>query len=835
MISLAKRRKMIEKFIAQVRCPSRYIGNEINSVHKEHNGRLKIALVFPDLYEVGMSHLGFQIIYFMLNAYDDVVCERAFAPAPDMEELLIKNHVPWVSHESRTPIKEFDVVAFTLPSELNYTTVLHILKLSWIPLRSKDRDIRYPLILGGGACALNPEPVAEFFDALFLGEVEDSLSRIVQKLRLYRKTEKDGFLREFSRVPGIYVPKFFEPIYNPDGTLRQIKPLFEDYKKVERQVVKDFNNSYFPDRFIVPFTSTVHDRLTIEIARGCTQGCRFCHAGTIYRPTREKSVQRILEQTDKLLKNTGYEEVSLMSLSAGDYSNLEGLISSLVTRYESKKVAISLPSLRVGTISEQVLRQIKTIRKTGITIALEAGTERLRRVINKNITEEDARRMVETAFRLGWRSVKLYFMIGLPSETEEDISGIIKLARELHKIGDGDITISLAAFIPKPHTPFQWEKQIHYSKAEEILKGIKREIKGRGYKVKWQDPRLSYLEGLLSRGDRRLSVLLEKALEKGCKLDSWTEHFDFNKWELAFADAGVDPEFYLRERNPDEVLPWDHLDSLVTKRFLQEERDRAFKGEVTEDCFTGRCTQCGACDFKAVLPEHAGAFKEISKPRVYVRSESKYRLRITKAGMMKYLSHLEYIRVIERALRRSGLQIEFTEGFHPSPKFSFSPAIPVGVESYAEYMDLVLSFSLDPEDVMERLNAVFPDGISVVTAEEVPLAATAVSNLISEMRYEVSLSEPLGHSILEKIEEYNKKDSFPVFLEHKEKEIDAKKVIPKLFFSNNKIKFGIILEAGAGGINPVIFTRAFLGIGNEELCNIHITKVDVRFSNERKV
>ncbi len=820
---------MIEKLFAQVRCPSRYIGSEINSVHKEHQGKLKIAIVFPDLYEIGMSHLGLQIIYFMLNAHEDVVCERAFAPATDMERLILKHNIPWVSQESRTPLKNFDILAFTLPSELNYTTVLNILRLSQIPLRSCERNNDHPLVIGGGACSLNPEPVADFFDAIFLGEVEDSIDELLRTLKNVKNMERKKFLKELCKIKGIYIPAFFEPVYNEDGTISYIKPLEEDYRSVQRQVVKDFESSFFPDRFIVPFTSTVHDRLTVEIARGCTQGCRFCHAGTIYRPTRERSVRRIIDLTDKALKNTGYEEISLMSLSTGDYSQIEGLVSSLISRYGTKKIAISLPSLRVGTISEGLLREIRTIRKTGITIALEAGTERLRKVINKNITEEDALKMLEVAFRLGWKGIKLYFMIGLPSETEVDRRSIIGLAQKLNRAGTGDITLSLATFIPKPHTPFQWERQMKWDEAEDILNGIKKELRGRYFKVKWQDPRVSFIEGILSRGDRRLSDLLEKALENGCKLDSWSDFFDYSKWESAFSQAKINPDFYIRERNESENFPWEHLDSLVTKEFLLEERKRALEGVSTEDCFTGRCTQCGACDFKQLQPLHAPEFRDIRKLGVYARYETKYRLRITKAGMMKYLSHLEYIRVIERALRRTGLPLEFSEGFHPAPKFSFSPAIPVGVESFAEYMDITLAFSLDPEDVMERLNNVLPDGISVASAEEIPLKATSVSNLITEFKYEVKIDAGLSPNISERVKEYNSASSFPVYLEHKEKEIDVKKVIPRLSISGEVLKFGIMLNAGSGGINPVLFIKTLLNINDEQLSSVEITKVDTRF------
>lgn len=821
---------MIGDFISRIRCPSRYLGNEINSIIKEHTGRLRIALIFPDLYELGMSHLGIQIIYFMLNKYDDVVCERAFAPAPDMEDLLVKNNIPWVSHETRVPLKDFDVLAFTLPSELNYTNILNILRLSHIPLRSAERDERFPFIIGGGACSLNPEPVADFFDAIFLGEVEDSLDLLVQKLRKVKNRPKKEFLKELCEVPGIYVPSFFEPVYNHDNTIKEIKPLLENYTRVQRQVVKNFNNAFFPEKFIVPFTPIVHDRLPVEIARGCTQGCRFCHAGTIYRPTRERSVKRILEIVDKALKSTGYEEISLMSLSTGDYSQLEALIGSLISRYESKKIAISLPSLRVGTVPEGVLRQIRSIRKTGITIALEAGTERLRRVINKNISEEDAEKMVETAFHLGWKGVKLYFMVGLPTEKEDDIEGIITLSRKLSKPEIGDITVSLATFIPKPHTPFQWEKQIRWEEAERILGKIKKKLKGKYFKVKWQDPQLSYIEGILSRGDRKLSFLLEKAIEKGCRLDSWSDHFDFSKWESALNETGIDPDFYLRERKSDEVFPWEHLDTLVNKEFLLEERRRAISGEVTEDCFIGRCTQCGACDFKTIKPVHAEGFRDIQKPGVYAKYESKYRLRITKAGTMKFLSHLEYIRVIERALRRTGVPLEFTEGFHPTPKFSFSPALPVGVESYAEYLDIILAFSLEPEDLMERLNSVLPDGISVVQAEEIPLKAPPIATLVSEMKYEVRILAPLGFEIEKKIDEYNSRESFMVYIEHKGREMDAKKIIPRVYFSDDVIKFGIHLNSGTGGINPVIFTRSLLGITDEKLPLVEIVKVDTRFA-----
>jgi len=821
---------MIDNLLSAVRCPSRYLGREINSVYKDPAVvKLRIAMVFPDLYEIGMSHLGMQILYLLFNGIEDVYCERAFSPAPDMEAIIKKKNIPWVSHETRTPLKDFDVVAFTLPSELNYITILNILELSKIPLRAEKRGDRDPVILGGGACSLNPEPVAPFFDAIFTGEIEDLYRKILEAFLHWKsgKEKKDTLLRNLKNIPGIYIPAMFNPEYAPDGRIHEIEPLMHGYEKVERQVVADFESSPFPTKLVVPFTSVIHNRLSIEIARGCTQGCRFCHAGTIYRPTREKSVAKILELANSALKQTGYEDLSLLSLSAGDYSQIEPLLLMLVHRCELEKISISLPSLRAGTLSENAMNLIKRIRKTGFTIALEAGTERLRSAINKNITEESIMKMIESAFNLGWKGIKLYFMVGLPTENKEDIDGIVDISKKLSGRARGDITVSLATFIPKPHTPFQWERQIALKEAAEHIEFLKSKIKGRFLKIKWQDPCVSFVEGVLSRGDRRLSKVIERALHNGCKLDSWTEYFDFSKWMQSFAEEGIDPEFYLRERGRNEVLPWEHLDSLVKKEFLWNERMRAATGAPIEDCFTGRCDQCGACDFKKIQPVHADKYNEVPRFRSWIQQETKLRLRLTKAGLMKYLSHLEYIKAIERAVRRARLPVAYTEGFHPVPKTSFSPALAIGVESLAEYADITMSSYVAPKLIEEKLNSELPDGISVVEASELPVRAPSLGSIITEMKYEVILTvSPPDIQVI--IDKFIHGSEFIIYLEHKKKPIDAKQFITKLRTENGLIKFGINITA-SGSISPYLFIKNLFGLDDEAMGSLKITKIDVRF------
>ncbi|MDO4484606.1 MAG: TIGR03960 family B12-binding radical SAM protein [Clostridia bacterium] len=601
---------MLEK----VQKASRYTGGEMNAVHKPWDEtELKFAFCFPDTYEVGMSHLGMKILYALINSREEYLCERVFMPWVDMKALMEEENVPLFSMESRHSVADFDVVGFTLQYEMSYTNILAMMKLAGIPLLNADRQRNDPVIVAGGPCAFNPEPLADFIDCFMLGDGEEVELEVCDCIRDWKKTDapRMELMKKLAQIPGVYVPCLYDVTYKEDGTIASFAPNCpEAPEKVAKRIVTDLDKAFFPENIVVPYTDIVHDRIMLEIMRGCTRGCRFCEAGMLYRPVRERSLEHLIELANKLESSTGYEEISLSSLSSGDYTCLPELIRALMKDFDGKHVSVSLPSLRIDSVLKESLEETQKVRKTSLTFAPEAGTQRLRDVINKGVTEADLMGKITDAFTGGWSSVKLYFMIGLPTETRQDLDGIADLARKCinayFAVPKGQrakglrVTCSASSFVPKPFTPFQWEPQDTQQMIKDKQAYLREVLRIKGVTFHWHEPELSYLEACFSRGDRRMGKVLLRAFEKGCILDGWTEQFKFDTWMESFAECGISPEFYAyRTREKDEILPWDFIDAGVTKEFLWREKQKAEKAEVTKDCRKG-CNGCGIQRYKGV-------------------------------------------------------------------------------------------------------------------------------------------------------------------------------------------------------------------------------------------
>ncbi len=781
------------EILKKVERPTRYLGNEINAIKKDLSGiQVKIALVMPETYEIGQSNLGLKILYEVLNRIPHVAAERVYAPWVDCEQVLRQEKIPVFSLENKIPLGEFDLIGVSLPYELSYTNLLTLFDLAGIPFRSENRKNIFPLVVGGGNQAFNPEPVADFFDAFVIGDGEETSVKIVEKLLEFKKSpqppfDKVGLLHDLTKIQGLYVPSFFNVTYKEDQTIAAITPQFEDYVGVKKATVSNLDDAAFPIASVVPSMKTVHDRLAVEVQRGCVRGCRFCQAGYIYRPERQRSPEKVLEIIEQALPKTGDQEISLLSLSVGDYGCLVPLVRELFDRYEKKKISISLPATRTDTFSPEVIQEIKRVRKTGFTIAPEAGTPRMRRVINKGNSREDLYQTVENIFKEGWQLIKFYYMCGLPFETFEDLTGIVEEAEAALEIGRKysrkvRINLSVSPHVPKPHTPFQWEPQDSIELTQKKIAWIKSKLTSRAVEFKYHDAYTSHLEGIFSRGDRRLSVVIEKAWELGCRFDSWHEHFNFGKWVDAFNACGIDRHFYVsRERSREEILPWDHLFVDLKKDFLWEEKMAAQKESFVEDCSTARCTDCGICDFHEVKninymkspqppfdkvghsfssplrkgglggilsgeetitqfstrgrklkefkmekikgkgDEHISSFSPL--PKVY----TSYRCRFTKLGLTAFFSHLEVMGILKRALARAQVPIRFSEGYHPQPKLSLGQALPVGVESYSEFFDIEIEGSFNSAGLKDRLNVLLPSGLKVESCEKLDSQAPSVS------------------------------------------------------------------------------------------------------------
>lgn len=610
-------KEKIDALLDRVQKPARYMGGEMNAVMKDEGSvAIRYAFAFPDVYEVGMSHLGSRILYDIINKREDALCERVFTPWVDMADLMRQEHVPLFSLETRSPVRGFDMLGITLQYEMSYTNILEILDLAGIPLHSEDRTWEDPIVIAGGPCAFNPEPLYRFIDAFSIGDGEISTLETIDVVKAC-KTEgvsRQECLRRLSRLRGVYVPSLYEASYNEDGTLKSFEPTEEGVPRtVVKNMVADLDKAEYPESVVVPFMEIVHDRINIEVLRGCTRGCRFCQAGMIYRPVRERSMEHILELAEKLVSETGYEEITLSSLSTGDYTCLPQLAHEMMERFAEKRVALSLPSLRLDSDLKETLEETQKVRKSSLTYAMEAGTQRLRDVINKGITEENLTSSVSDAFASGWSSVKLYFMFGLPTETYEDLDGIADLASKVVRIyfktpknlrAKGlRVNCSASCFVPKPFTPFQWEPQDTIKQFEEKQKHLCHIMHIKGVEFNWHEPQVSFLEAVFARGDRRTADALEAAWRLGCRFDGWTDQFSFDKWMEAFRQTGVDPAFYAnRRREKDELLPWAFIDAGVTQQYLWREYERAMQAQTTPDCRKG-CQGCGLKRFEGACED----------------------------------------------------------------------------------------------------------------------------------------------------------------------------------------------------------------------------------------
>ncbi|WP_298031685.1 TIGR03960 family B12-binding radical SAM protein [uncultured Desulfovibrio sp.] len=746
--------------------PSRYAGIEDGACRKDPaRTRLRLALAFPDTYEVGMSYLGQKILYGIVNAHEDWWAERVMAPDREAGAVLRANNAPLCTLESDTPLADLHCVSFSITHELCYTNVLYMLDLAGIPLRSAQRSqdlTACPLVIAGGGALLSAEPLTPFMDLMVLGDGEESLPDVLHLLEraLDQGWSRDQLLRKARLIPGVYVPSLFS--VGDGGTP---VPLLPDYTRPARRIVADLNAAVYPTRQVVP-VGAVHNRLSLEIARGCTRGCRFCHAGMVYRPVRERSLANITSLLDGCLRETGFDEISFLSLSTGDFSALKTLCHGVLDRCAREQISLSLPSLRVGSIDDEIIERMADLRRTGCTLAPEAGSQRLRDVINKGVSEEDLLLHAQKLLEHGWRQVKLYFMIGLPTETDEDLAAIAELCRKVRDAaGRGgprlQVTGALSSFVPKPFTPFQWEAQISREEISRRVHLVRALFKGQKcLKLRWHEPAMSHLEGILSRADRRMADVVEKAYRKGAIFCSWMEDFDIAPWLEALDECGISVEACTGPREPGASLPWNHLEAGVSEDFLLRERERALAGKITQDCRYGVCRQCGACDTRAApsrLPHTAVAAKpdavlhrnrlifaqrdqDAHEPRrneegwLICRVQSnrppqiseelthkaaQYRIWHSKMDGSAYLSQLELQAVLERALRRTALPLAFSQGFHPLPLLSFGRALPVGVESRAEWFSLTLRKILAPQEVAARLNPLLPPGMSVLRVDVV--------------------------------------------------------------------------------------------------------------------
>ncbi len=862
--------------LSSVQKPSRYLGGEVGQVRKDLSQvRSVVGLCYPDLYEIGMSHIGLRILYGILNDHPDFAAERVYAVAPDMESGLRERTSRLTTLENHVPLCDLDVLGFTLQYELSYSNILQVLDLGGIPLRSKARQRRHPVVIAGGPCSFNPEPLAPFIDAVCLGDGEETIVSVVNVVANWRSTTKSRkwLLRRLADIPGVYVPSLYTPHYLSDGRVAGVEAAPGLPDRVAKAIVTDLDAASYPTETPVPFMDVVHDRVGVEIQRGCMRGCRFCQAGYIYRPERQRSPETVQKLVRGALKKTGIEEYSLLSLSAGDYNCVEPLLTSLMDEHEHRRSAISLPSMRLETLSPGIMEQVGRVRKTSFTVAPEAGSDRLRSVINKVIDEDVLVDMVDEVFRRGWRSLKLYFMLGLPTEQYDDLDAIVDLgarclSRARRSVKGAGITVSVSSFVPKSHTPFQWASQIDLAEIRARQDFLSRELRRAHLGFRYHESRSSVMEGVFSRGDRRTADLLEASYRAGARLDGWQEHLSDDAWASAFESTGLDSTFYnQRPRTEDEVFPWDHIDIGVKREWLWEDWKDALEGGFVPDCSDDPCYDCGVCDHKVVHnriyvspepgeePQHRdrqrlrGAVDyrkedpqfvamprppgrksnnvvdavpsqglapgsaiarastlgsgerlpaEPSRPsppsldsedpaelcdtRLPAEQRIKVEIRYGKRGQLRFLGHLEVMKVFRRALRRLAAPVIWSRGFRPAARLGFGPALAAGFGSESEFAELELKRPVDVADFAAQLAAEMPEDLPVLAVREVPIGGKSVAARISGWVYQIDAPQGAVESARVAVEGFLAADSVPIEVTHKGKSrtIDMRPVVRRL-------------------------------------------------------
>lgn len=801
----------LDNILPLVSRPSRYIDGELNSFKPKENPTARICLCFPDIYEIGASGLGIEILYHLINDKTDASAERCYCPDTDMEQKLRESKLPLFALESKRPLKEFDIIGFTLQYELCSTNVLNILDLAGLPVLSKDRGDVFPLIIGGGPMTANPEPLADFFDAFVLGEGEEAIIEILEKVGRWKKEDgsKKQILLELAQIPGVYVPSLYDVEYNSDNTVKSVRPNESNVpERVQKRATK-IEKAFFPAKKIVPFMQTVHERLNVEIARGCPRRCRFCQATRYYSPWRIRPVEEVLNIIDEGINATGYEEISLSSLSCTDYKDLEKLLNEIIKRYASRRISISLPSLRCNRFSIITATQLSYNKRSSLTFAPEAGTARLRAVIGKDISEQDIRDVLLLANRLGWQLIKLYFMVGLPTETDADTEGIIRLVKSIkQKTPRLNFNITVSPFIPKAQTPFQWSPMA----GEDVVKSrIARLRKGLPASVKSHKPDGTVLEAVLARGDRRLAKSIITAWKKGCKFDQWGERLRFDLWKEAFAESGIDMNFYTsRERSKEEILPWEHLEFGTDKNKLWE--------EYQEGLAAGAAAENSAEE--PAIPELDVPYIQAPAQLSTQTTIQRVRICFARKGYTRFISHLEQIEVFRRLLRRSTLPMTFTSGFHPQPKMAFGPPNSVGYESETEYIEVELSRRFSSEEVKMAVSKALPEGFEIVSVRNVPVMFPSFESLVNLALYEIKLDVPKDmldkflsqpEIIIEKI----KKDGV--------QRINAKPLIKQIICENGTTRL-MLRFAPKGNLKADKIIQSMLGLSEDQTKQLHINR-----------